>query len=34
MRRAEQTGRSHAKGEDDDGGTDVDDDEGDTLSRR
>jgi len=32
LRRAEQAGRSHSKGEDD--GTDVDDDEGDTLSRR
>lgn len=32
LRRAEQAGRSHSKGED--GGTDVDDDEGDTLSRR
>jgi hypothetical protein len=33
MRRAEQAGRSHAKGEDDDM-ADSDDDEGDTLSRR
>ena len=32
LRRAEQAGRSHSKGEDD--GTDIDDDEGDTLSRR
>jgi len=32
LRRAEQAGRSHSKGEDD--STDVDDDEGDTLTRR
>ena len=32
LRRAEQAGRSHSKGDDD--GTDVDDDEGDTLPRR
>lgn len=32
LRRAEQAGRSHSKGEDN--GTDADDDEGDTLSRR
>ena len=32
LKRAEQTGRSHSKGED--AGTDVDDDEGDTLTRR
>jgi len=32
LRRAEQAGRSHSKGEDDQ--TDIDDDEGDTLTRR
>jgi len=32
LRRAEQVGRSHSKGEDE--GMDVDDDEGDTLTRR
>jgi len=32
LRRAEQAGRSHSKGEDDD--MDIDDDEGDTLTRR
>jgi hypothetical protein len=32
LRSAEQTGRSHSKGEDD--GSEVDDDEGDTLTRR
>jgi hypothetical protein len=32
MRRAEQAGRSHSKSEDD--GMDVDDDEGDTQTRR
>jgi len=32
LRRAEQAGRSHSKGEDD--GTEADDDEGDTLTRR
>lgn len=32
LRRAEQAGRSHSKGEDD--GTELDDDEGDTLTRR
>jgi hypothetical protein len=33
LRRAEQAGRSRSKGEEDDG-TDIDNDEGDTLSRR
>ena len=32
LRRAEQAGRSHSKGDDD--GMDIDDDEGDTLTRR